>query len=113
MSLGVGLAELLVRLAQGLLPAAQLSLLNKTSLEAAQDRLDSVTLFMSVESRLGETLELEHRNVDFGNRSVDRFTYGLNLDIVGGSGLSINHEHWMFGNTSDVDVLGARWTATF
>ena len=56
---------------------------------------------------------LEHRNVDFGNRSVDRFTYGLNLDIVGGSGLSINHEHWMFGNTSDVDVLGARWTATF
>jgi hypothetical protein len=55
---------------------------------------------------------LEHRDVNLGESSLERFTYGLNTSLPGGSWIGINHEHWMFQN-SDVDVLGVRWTATF
>ena len=55
---------------------------------------------------------LEHRDTAFGESSLERFTYGINTTLPGGSWIALNHEHWMFP-TSDVDVLGVRWTATF
>lgn len=56
---------------------------------------------------------LEQRNLDFGDDSQERFTYGLNLSVASGGTLAINHEHWMFRDGSDSDVLGIRWTSTF
>ncbi|MBP85111.1 MAG: hypothetical protein CMJ64_00065 [Planctomycetaceae bacterium] len=56
---------------------------------------------------------LEHRNDPFGDQSLYRFTYGLNVGIPGGSRVAINHERWVFDNGTDADVLGLRWTATF
>ncbi len=55
---------------------------------------------------------LEHRDADVGNSSLERFTYGINTSLRGGSWIAINHEHWMFP-TQDIDVLAVRWTATF
>jgi hypothetical protein len=56
---------------------------------------------------------LEHRHTQFGDVSQERFTYGLNVTLPGGSWLAIHHEHWIFDDTLDVDVIGLRWTATF
>jgi mono/diheme cytochrome c family protein len=52
--------------------------------------------------------------LDTGNFGVRRFTYGLNVTLPGGSLLMINHEHWWLpGGLDDIDVIGARWAATF
>lgn len=49
-----------------------------------------------------------------GDFSTERFTYGLNWTLPGGSLLMVNHEHWFLpGNFSDIDVLGVRWAAAF
>jgi len=56
---------------------------------------------------------LEHRHSVFGDSSQERFTYGLNVSLPGGSWLAVDHEHWIFADASDVDVIGLRWTATF
>ncbi|MDA1052612.1 MAG: hypothetical protein O3C40_19320 [Planctomycetota bacterium] len=56
---------------------------------------------------------LEHRDASFGNTSTDRFTWGLNYRLPGGSLLMVNHEHWMLDSQpDDMDVIGIRWTAT-
>ena len=61
---------------------------------------------------LGRYDTLEHRDTFTGDRSIDRFTWGVNAQLPGGSWLLLNHEHWMF-NPSDYDVIAARWVATF
>jgi len=59
-------------------------------------------------------LPLPGSALDTGNFGVRRFTYGLNFTLPGGSLLMINHEHWWLpGGLDDVDVVGARWAATF
>jgi cbb3-type cytochrome c oxidase subunit III len=48
------------------------------------------------------------------NFGVRRFTYGVNFTLPGGSLLMINHEHWWLpSGLNNVDVIGARWAATF
>ena len=57
---------------------------------------------------------LEHRDASFGNTSTDRYTWGLNYLLPGGSLLMVNHEHWMLDSQpDDMDVIGIRWTATY
>jgi cytochrome c5 len=49
-----------------------------------------------------------------GNFAVDRFTWGFNVTLPGGSLVMINHERWNLpANLENVDVLGIRWAATF
>lgn len=49
-----------------------------------------------------------------GDFATQRFTYGLNKTLPGGSTLMINHEHWQLpGDLHAVDVLGVRWAAMF
>ncbi|MBX7166711.1 MAG: hypothetical protein K1X74_10230 [Pirellulales bacterium] len=49
-----------------------------------------------------------------GNFDVDRFTYGLNFTLPGGSLLLLNHEHWWLPHPlPGADVIGVRWAATF
>ena len=56
---------------------------------------------------------LEHRDSG-GETSLERFTWGVNTTLPGGSLLIFNHEHWNFPTgTPDVDVLGFRWVVTF
>lgn len=56
---------------------------------------------------------LEHRD-GLGVSTVERFTWGVNTTVFGGSLLMINHERWNFRTPQpDVDVIGARWVATF
>lgn len=56
---------------------------------------------------------LEHRHALFPDASLDRFTYGLRYTSAQGSVLLLDHEHWMFDDGSDVDVIGFRWVAVF
>jgi hypothetical protein len=50
----------------------------------------------------------------FPDTAVDRYTWGLNLTLPGGSLLMLNHEHWEFtGDRSDADVLALKWVASF
>ena len=55
---------------------------------------------------------LVHHDV-LGDSSLERFTWGLNFSLPGGSLLLINHEHWIFADSGDVDVLGLRWRSVF
>ncbi len=56
---------------------------------------------------------LEHRDMVL-NTSVERFTWGINSTVLGGSLLIVNHERWRFSTgLPDVDVFGIRWVATF
>ena len=48
-----------------------------------------------------------------GNMSTERFTWGVNITLPSAGLLLLNHEHWMFPDISDVDVVGARWVTTF
>lgn len=49
-----------------------------------------------------------------GSFTVQRFTYGLNWTLPGGSLLMVNHEHWFLpGNLGSADVIGLRWAVTF
>ncbi|MCY2994893.1 MAG: hypothetical protein NTY19_44580 [Planctomycetota bacterium] len=55
-----------------------------------------------------------HSALPTGDFAVQRFTYGLNKTLPGGSTLMVNHEHWFLpGNLGDVDVIGIRWAAMF
>jgi hypothetical protein len=45
--------------------------------------------------------------------STERFTYGLNWLLPGGSLLILNHEHWMYDNRSPANIFGLRWTVAF
>lgn len=48
------------------------------------------------------------------NFMVQRFTYGLNWALPGGSLLMVNHEHWYLPQgLGTVDIAGVRWAATF
>ena len=53
------------------------------------------------------------RRVSSGIEEIDRVTWGFNVATPGGSLLLLNHEHWILPDDSDIDVIGARWTATF
>lgn len=45
---------------------------------------------------------------------VTRWTFGLNVNLVGGSLLMLNYEHWTLpGDLARTDVVGARWACTF
>ena len=56
---------------------------------------------------------LEHRD-DAGESSIERFTWGLNTTLPGGSLLILNHERWNFpAPDPDTDIAGFRWVATF
>jgi cytochrome c553 len=49
-----------------------------------------------------------------GSFNVQRYTYGLNYVLPGGSLLMFNVEHWFLPKPlKDIDVLGVRWAATF
>jgi hypothetical protein len=75
----------------------------------------------------GEILLLSHPKIsllarydnlahhDFiGDLEVERFTWGINTVLPGGSFLMVNHERWNFPRPEpDVDVVGLRWVATF
>jgi hypothetical protein len=47
-----------------------------------------------------------------GDGTLQRFTWGLNWTLPGGSLLMLNHERWMPQAGDDVDVLGLRWTVS-
>jgi hypothetical protein len=51
---------------------------------------------------------LEHRSQGLGDASLERFTWGLNFGLPGGSLLLINHERWLPAQGQAVDVVGAR-----
>ena len=57
-----------------------------------------------------DTLE-NHGNL--GDQFIDRFTWGLNFALYGGSTLILNHEHWSFDSRSSVNIMGIRWTMAF
>ncbi len=49
-----------------------------------------------------------------GTFLVQRFTYGVNWTLPGGSLLMVNNEHWVLPqNLGSINVLGVRWAATF
>lgn len=49
------------------------------------------------------------------NTSIDRFTWGVNTTLPGGSLLIFNHERWNYAtqDVPDTDVVGLRWVVTF
>jgi len=48
------------------------------------------------------------------DRRMSRFTWGFDLATWGGSSLMINHERWwMPVGLEDLDLVGARWVASF
>jgi hypothetical protein len=50
----------------------------------------------------------------FPDTAVDRFTWGLNTTLPGGSILMLNHEHWVFsGDRENADVIALKWAASF
>lgn len=49
----------------------------------------------------------------FGERDVERFTWGLNFGLYGGSLLILDQEHWRFSDRSSIDLMGLRWTVAF
>jgi len=55
---------------------------------------------------------LDHRG-DLGEQNIERFTWGLNFGLYGGSLLIINHEQWKFKDLADINVTGVRWTIAF
>jgi hypothetical protein len=55
---------------------------------------------------------LEHRG-RLGDMSTERFTYGLNWVLPGGSLLVLNHEHWIYDARSPANIFGLRWTVAF
>ncbi len=65
-------------------------------------------------SLLGRYDTLEYRDNLGPDTTLKRFTWGFNMSLPGGSTLLINHEHWIFPDPQDdVDVIGARWVATY
>jgi hypothetical protein len=55
---------------------------------------------------------LEHRAFQ-GPMSTERFTWGVNTTLRGGSLLILNHEHWIFDERAHANIFGLRWTAAF
>ena len=55
---------------------------------------------------------LEHRGT-LGEMSTERITAGINLVLHGGSLLIVDHEHWIFDQTTRVNIMGVRWTVAF
>ncbi len=55
---------------------------------------------------------LDHSG-DLGEQYIERFTWGVNLGLYGGSLLIANHEHWRFSNRPSIDIMGLRWTVAF
>ena len=49
----------------------------------------------------------------FGEQLTERFTWGLNFGLYGGSLLILNHEHWRFADRDSVNIMGLRWTIAF
>lgn len=48
------------------------------------------------------------------DRRMSRFTWGFDLATWGGSSLMVNHERWwMPEGLEDLDLVGARWVASF
>jgi hypothetical protein len=55
---------------------------------------------------------LDHSG-DLGEQYIERFTWGVNFGLYGGSLLIVNQEHWRFSNRPSIDLLGLRWTVAF
>lgn len=50
----------------------------------------------------------------FADTAIDRYTWGFNTTLPGGSQLLVNHEYWVFsGDRSPANVLGMKWVASF
>ena len=69
----------------------------------ARERLSLLTRYDTLEQQISSA----------GNMSTERFTWGVNLSLQNAGLLLLNHEHWMFPDASDVDVIGARWVTAF
>jgi hypothetical protein len=55
---------------------------------------------------------LEHRDLPIGDATLERFTWGLNIGLPGGSLLMLNHERWFVRDAEDTDVFGVRWSVS-
>jgi mono/diheme cytochrome c family protein len=55
---------------------------------------------------------LDHRGA-LGNDNTERFTYGLNWVLPGGSLLIVDHERWKFDDAWHANILAMRWTVAF
>lgn len=50
----------------------------------------------------------------YGGATIERFTWGSNIALPGGSLLIINHEHWKHeAPLYNEDIVGVRWVASF
>ncbi len=50
----------------------------------------------------------------YGGATIERFTWGPNITLPGGSLLIINHEHWMHDDPlQNEDIVGGRWVVSF
>ena len=107
--------------------------LRNTDYVAGGSRLDEEVLGWAIEAELQlvadsdisiifrwDTLDRRSNRVPPGSALTDpifvveRFTWGVNFGLPGGSRLLINIEHWLTPeNLSQVDVAGLRWVATF
>ena len=61
-----------------------------------------------------DTIDMSFSGPLLPGGSVERFTWGFNIGLPGGSLLLIHHERWnpQPGN-NEFDLVGARWTCTF
>jgi mono/diheme cytochrome c family protein len=78
-------------------------------------REEHVSLFARYESLYHDSpLPVLGSQVATGSFGVNRFTYGVNWTLPGGSLLMINHEYWdMPHPLGSANVVGMRWAATF
>jgi nitrate/TMAO reductase-like tetraheme cytochrome c subunit len=75
----------------------------RISLLARYDKQERRSLFAPEESTIG-----------LGSLSVERTTFGLNLNLRKAGLLMIDYEHWTLPDTlGSTDVIGTRWAYTF
>jgi hypothetical protein len=74
-----------------------------------------ISLFARYESMYHDSpAPIPGSQIATGNFGVNRFTYGVNWTLPGGSLLMINHEYWdMPQPLGSANVVGVRWAATF
>jgi len=55
---------------------------------------------------------LQHHG-SFGDMFTERITSGINYTLRGGSLLIVNHEHWIYDDSSHANIMGVRWSVAF
>jgi len=83
--------------------------------ELLVSREKHISLFTRYDRQLHESpLPVLGSQITSGSFGVDRYTYGVNWTLPGGSLLMINHEIWNLPRALGTEnVLGIRWAATF